>query len=71
MGICFLTQFDQGRGYVRDPGGSVIAEINKSGSVKGNAGRTAGCIEGFRYDRIRHLAAYLILIDKGRFVAGC
>ncbi len=55
---------------MRDAAGSVIAEMNKSGNVKGNAGKTAGCIEGFEYDRIRHVAAYLLLVDNCRFVAG-
>ena len=60
----FVGEYDPGRGYVKDKMGSVIAELNKEGVVKDNAGQSIGVVEGFSYDQIAILAAYFLLVDK-------
>jgi len=64
-----VGEFDQGRGYVKNPQGSVIAEITKEGSVKGNKSQTAGTIQGFRFEHMVQVAAYVLLVDPD-FVDG-
>ena len=49
--------------------GSVLAEVSIEGTVRGNAGQTAGYFEGFRYKRMNLVAAYVFILDKP-FVIG-
>mmetsp|Transcript_46735 Transcript_46735/g.77361 ORF Transcript_46735/g.77361 Transcript_46735/m.77361 type:complete len:610 (+) Transcript_46735:86-1915(+) len=63
-----IGEFDQGRGYVKNPQGSVIAEISKEGVVSGNGGMTAGYIQGFSFESMYKVAAYILLVDPD-FVA--
>ena len=58
-----IGAYDQGRGLVQDGGGSTIAEISKEGTVHGNSQLQAGWVEGFTYDAMQTLAAYLHLVD--------
>ena len=44
--------------------GSVLAEVSIEGTVRGNAGQTAGYFEGFRYKRMNLVAAYVLILDK-------
>ena len=62
-------EFDQGRGFVKSIMGSVLAEVSIEGTVRGNAGQTAGYFEGFRYKRMNLVAAYVLILDKP-FVIG-
>ena len=55
--------YDVGRGLVRDSGGSTIAEVSKEGVVLGNSQMQAGWVEGFTFDAMQTLAAYLHLVD--------
>ena len=55
--------YDVGRGLVRDRGGSTIAEVSKEGVVLGNSQMQAGGVEGFTFDAMQTLAAYLHLVD--------
>ena len=64
-----IGEFDQGRGYVKDKQGSVVAEISKEGQVIGNGSQTAGVVQGFTFDQMHTIAAYVLLVDP-RFVAG-
>ncbi|KAL1521767.1 hypothetical protein AB1Y20_021421 [Prymnesium parvum] len=64
-----VGEYDLGKGYVKDPQGSVIAELSKEGYITGNRGQTAGRVEGFSYDQIPKLAAYMCLVDMA-FVKG-
>ena len=59
-----VGEFDAGRGYVKDVSGSVIAELNKEGEIKDNAGQSIGKVEGFSYDRLTTMAAYFLLVDR-------
>ena len=58
-----IGAYDVGRGLVRDGGGSTIAEVSKEGVVLGNSQMQAGWVEGFTYDTMQTLAAYLHLVD--------
>ena len=58
-----IGAYDQGRGLVQDGGGSTIAEISKEGTVLGNSQLQAGWVEGFTYDAMQTVAAYLHLVD--------
>ncbi len=58
-----LGEYDAGRGFVKNKLGSVIAEISKDGSVTGNGQRLAGAIEGFKYECMDKVAAYVHLVD--------
>ena len=58
-----IGAYDVGRGLVRDGGGSTIAEVSKEGVVLGNSQMQAGWVEGFTYDAMQTLAAYLHLVD--------
>ena len=58
-----LGAYDVGRGLVQDSGGSTIAEISKEGVVLGNSQMQAGWVEGFTFDAMQTLAAYLHLVD--------
>ena len=58
-----IGAYDQGRGLVQDGGGSTIAEISKEGTVHGNKQLQAGWVEGFTYDAMQTVAAYLHLVD--------
>ena len=58
-----IGAYDVGRGLVRDGGGSTIAEASKEGVVLGNSQMQAGWVEGFTYDTMQTLAAYLHLVD--------
>ena len=58
----FIGAYDVGRGLVRNSGGSTIAEV-KAGAVLGNSQLHAGWVEGFTYDAMQTLAAYLHLVD--------
>jgi hypothetical protein len=60
---------DQGRGYVKNAQGSVVAEVTREGVVSGNGQRTAGYVQGFTFDRMYIIAAYVMLVDSD-FVAG-
>ena len=69
-----IGEFDPGRGYVKDAQGSVVAELNKEGTIKDNAGQTIGIVEGFTYSKMVTMAAYFLLVDRelthGRGVVG-
>jgi len=65
-----VGEYDQGRGYVKNSQGSVIAEVSKEGFVTGNGGQTAGKVDGFAYDLMTQIAAYILLVDPD-FVSGC
>ena len=58
-----VGEVDPGRGYVRNAQGSVVAEVSREGVVSGNSQRTAGYIQGFAFDRMYQLAAYVLLVD--------
>ena len=58
-----IGSFDLGRGCVKDAQGSVVAELNKEGTIKDNAGQSIGAVEGFSYDCMTTLAAYFLLVD--------
>jgi len=58
-----IGEFDTGRGYVKNAQGSVIAEVNKEGAVTGNGGQTAGTVQGFTFDAMMKVAAYVLLVD--------
>ena len=58
-----VGEYDMGKGYIKDPQGSVIAELSKEGNVTGNRGQTVGKVEGFAYEHIPKLAAYICLVD--------
>ena len=58
-----IGAYDVGRGLVQDSGGSTIAEVSKEGVVLGNSQMQAGWVEGFTYDAMQTLAAYLHLVD--------
>ena len=64
-----VGEFDRGRGYVKDAMGSVVAEVNKEGIITGNGGQTAGIAEGFSYEAMMTLSAYILLVDEA-FVRG-
>jgi hypothetical protein len=64
-----VGEVDQGRGYVRNAQGSVVAEVTREGVVSGNGQRTAGYVQGFSFDSMHLLAAYVLLVDSD-FVAG-
>ena len=64
-----IGEVDQGRGYVKNSQGSVIAEVTREGIVSGNGQRTAGYLQGFTYDNMYQIAAYVLLVDSD-FVAG-
>ena len=57
-------EFDPGRGYVKDGQGSVVAEMNKEGAIKDNAGQQIGKAEGFKFAQMATMAAYFLLVDK-------
>jgi len=59
-----VGDFDPGRGYIKDGQGSVVAELNKEGVIKDNAGQSIGVVEGFSYSKITTIAAYFLLVDK-------
>ena len=59
----FIGAYDVGRGLVRNSGGSTIAELSKAGAVLGNSQLQAGWVEGFTYDAMQTVAAYLHLVD--------
>lgn len=58
-----VGEVDPGRGYVKNAQGSVVAEVSREGVVSGNSQRTAGYIQGFAFDRMYQLAAYVLLVD--------
>ena len=58
-----VGEFDQGRGYIKDAKGSVVAEITKEGVLSGNAQTTAGFVQGFTFQSMVTVAAYILLID--------
>jgi len=58
-----VGEYDLGKGYIKDPQGSVIAELSKEGYVTGNRGQTVGRVEGFGYEMVPKLAAYVCLVD--------
>jgi hypothetical protein len=58
-----IGSFDQGRGLVKDEGGSTILEISKEGVVIGNSQKQAGWVEGFSFDAMQTLAAFVHLVD--------
>ena len=60
-----VGEFDPGRGYIKDPHGSVIAELSKDGVLINNGGVTLGRFEGFSYDQLNVVAAYILLVDPG------
>jgi len=64
-----VGEVDIGHGYVRNAQGSVVAEVSKDGSVSGNGQRTAGYVQGFTFEAMPRLAAYVLLVDPA-FVAG-
>lgn len=64
-----VGEVDQGRGYVKNAQGSVVAEVTREGVVSGNGQRTAGYVQGFTFDRMYLIAAYVLLVDSD-FVAG-
>ena len=41
-----------------------VAELNKEGTIKDNAGQSIGAVEGFSYDCMTTLAAYFLLVDS-------
>ena len=57
-------EYDQGRGLVKDLMGSVLAEVNAEGVVRGNANMTAGYLEGFSFVQVPTFAAYVLLHDR-------
>lgn len=61
--------YDQGRGHVMDLGGSVVAEISKEGRVSGNGQQTAGKVDGWSFQHMQTLAAFILLVDAD-FTAG-
>ena len=65
-----LGAYDVGRGLVQDGGGSTIAEVSKEGVVIGNSQMQAGWVEGFSFDNMQTIAAYLHLVDPA-FTATC
>lgn len=58
-----VGEYDLGRGYIKDPQGSVVAELTKEGVVTGNRSQTVGRVEGFKYEHMMRLAAYIFLVD--------
>ena len=56
--------FDAGRGLVRDPSGSVVAALSRGGALTDHAGQSVGVVDGFGYDRMATIAAYLLLLDR-------
>lgn len=56
-------EYDMGKGYIKNSQGSVIAELSKGGLVMGNRGQTVGRIEGFSFEKMPILAAFIILVD--------
>ena len=62
-----LGEFDQGKGYVKDAQGSVIAELSKEGTITNNGGQSVGTIEGFSYAHMPTLAAYFLIVDPAFF----
>ena len=59
-----VGEYDPGRGYIKDAQGSVVAELNKEGVIKDNAGQSIGKVEGFAYEHMNLMAAYLLLVDN-------
>ena len=59
-----VGEFDPGRGYIKDPNGSVIAELSKDGVLINNGGLTLGRFEGFSYEQLTTVAAYILLVDR-------
>jgi len=64
-----LAEVDYGRALIREPSGSTLAEVSRSGEVLGHWGATCGKLEGFNYEMIQQAAAYILLIDP-EFVKG-
>lgn len=60
-----IGEYDPGRGYIKDAQGSVIAELNKEGTITDNGGQSIGVIEGFRFASMAQLAAYFLIVDPG------
>lgn len=58
-----VGEYDQGRGYIKDASGSVVAELNKEGVIQDNGGQSIGFIEGFTYHKVPILAAYFLIVD--------
>ena len=50
-----LNQVDFGRGLVRDPMGSTLAELRKGGEVRSHEGLLCGLLDGFTMPMLREL----------------
>ena len=60
----YVGEFDSGRGTIKDPNGSVVVEISKSGAAVNNAGRSFCVVEGFDFGQMATVAAYFLLVDR-------
>lgn len=58
-----VGEFDQGRGYIKNAHGSVTAEVTKEGTITGNGQQTAGFVQGFTFQGMVTIAAYVLLVD--------
>eukprot|EP00966_Prymnesium_polylepis_P046273 1071560-Prymnesium_polylepis.1 len=58
-----VAQVDYGRGFVRDPKGSVLVEFSRDGALRNGEGCSCGRVSGFEWPALRAVAAYLVLVD--------
>ena len=54
---------DFGNATIKDPQGSTLAELRKSGEVVSHLGASCGVLDGFDFHALQEAAAYLVLLD--------
>jgi hypothetical protein len=57
-------------GIIKNAAGSIIAEIDTSGEIKGNANTLCGRIENFTLHQANHLAAFCLFFDEDNLLEG-